>query len=139
MVPQIADEIRRAHLEIIFRSSGDTAHATHRLNDLVLRFFDFDVLRHGEGHDQFFGFRVALLEVAERDDGEYVYAWADEQTLVMLKDADNFVEPAIDAHRFADGIRVGKERFANGRAQNHDGTRVLLIERADEAAALDGE
>src|SRR6202022_1705955 len=55
----------------------------------------------------------------------------------VLKHADDLVHATIDAHRLANGVRAGEERFANGRAQHHDGTRVLLVESADEAASVD--
>src|SRR2546429_9342517 len=108
-----------------------------RSDNFAVRGFDIDVLRNGECHEQFLGFRVLLLEVAERDDYKDVHARAEEQSLVVLKYADNFVNGTIDAHGFAEGVRVGEKRFADGRAQHDDRPRMLLIERADEAAALD--
>src|SRR6266478_9819734 len=57
----------------------------------------------------------------------------------MLKYADNFVNVTIDAHGFPEGVRVGKEGFADGRAQHDDRPCVLLIESADESAALDAK
>src|SRR6266478_7004649 len=57
----------------------------------------------------------------------------------MLKYADNFVNVTIDAHGFPEGVRVGKEGFADGRAQHDDRPCVLLIESADESASLDAK
>src|SRR5258708_26162824 len=39
-----------------------------RSYNFAVRGFDVDVFRNGECHDQLLGFRVALLEAAERDD-----------------------------------------------------------------------
>src|SRR5713101_5315367 len=57
----------------------------------------------------------------------------------MLKYADDFVTGLIDAHSFPEGVRIGKERFADGRAQNDDRPCVFLIESTDETAALDAK
>src|SRR6266481_4346668 len=117
LVPEIAEEVRRAQLEIIFLPSRDAAEAAQRLDNFAVRGFDVDVLRNGERHKQLFGFRVLLLEVAERDDYKDVHAWAEEQSLVVLKYPDDFVNGAIDAHGFPKGVRAGENRFADGRGQ----------------------
>ena len=82
------------------------AEAAHGLHYFVLRSFQAHVCRDGKGHDQFFGLRITLLEIAQGDDGEGVDAWADEQAGIVLKDPDDFVELAIDADGFADRVFV---------------------------------
>ena len=37
--------------------------------------------------------------------------------VIVLEHADDFVELAIDADGFADGVFVGEQRFADGRAK----------------------
>src|SRR6266404_3783185 len=139
LIPQIADEVRRGQLKIVLDAGGNAAEAPHRLNDFTLRFVEVYVFRDGERHDQLFCLRVLFLESAERNDGENIHTGTDEQTLIVREHADDFVRTAIDAHGFAEGIRVGKKGFANGRAKDDHGAGVLLVEGADEAAALDAE
>src|SRR5260370_41006246 len=57
----------------------------------------------------------------------------------MLKHDDNFVCGAIEPYRFPEGVCVGKERLADGRAQHDDGPCMLLIKSADKAAAFDAK
>src|SRR6266404_593691 len=139
LIPQIADEVRRGQLKIVLDTGGDAAEAPHRLNDFALRFVEIHVFRNGERHDQLFGLRVLFLESAERNDGKNIHAGTDKQTLIVREDADDFVRAAIDAHGFAEGVRVGEKGFAYGRAQDDHGAGVLLVKGADEAAALDAE
>src|SRR6266576_833047 len=94
--------------------------AAHGLHDFVLSSFQAHVWWDGEGHDQFLGLRVTLLEIAQGNHCEGVNPWTDEQAGIVLKDADDLVELSVDADGFADRIFVGEERVANGRAQNDD-------------------
>src|SRR5216684_8100332 len=105
----MADEVRRAQLEIVFFARRDSPQAPHRLNNLPLRRFDVYVLRDCERHNQFLGLRVLLLEGAQRNDGEDIYARSYKQALVMLKYADHFVDATVDAHRLAEGVGVREE------------------------------
>jgi len=58
--------------------------------------------------------------------------------LIVREHADDFVRTAMMRYGFAEGIRVGKKRFANGRARGRPrGWRAPG--RPDEAAALDAE
>src|SRR6202521_2221916 len=108
--------------------------AAHGLNDLVLRSLEAHVLRDGEGHDQLLGLGILLLEVAEWDDGECIHAGADEQAWVVLKDADDLVQVAVEPYRLAGGVGAREKRFIDGGAQHHHRPRVFLIEGADKAA-----
>src|ERR1700746_2286803 len=135
----MANEVRGAQLEIVFLAGGDAPQAPHCLNDFALRGFDVYGLRHRERHNQLFGFRVLLLEAAQGNDGEDIHARSDKQTLVMLEYADDFIDAAIDPHRFAEGITGGEKRFAEGRSKDDDWARVFLVEGADEAPALDAK
>src|SRR6266478_2914347 len=120
----MADEIRRAQLEIVLLAGGNAPQAPHRLNDLALRRLDVYILRDGERHNQFFRLRILLFEAAQRNDPEDIHSRSDKQALVVLEHADHFVDAAVDAHSFA---------------KDDDRTGMLLIEGADEAAALDAE
>src|SRR5260370_33400660 len=135
----MADEIRRAQLEIVLLAGGNAPQAPHRLNDLALRRLDVYILRDGERHNQFFRLRILLFEAAQRNDPEDIHSRSDKQALVVLEHADHFVDAAVDAHSFAKGVGVGEKRFADGRSKDDDRTGRLLIEGADEAAALDAE
>src|SRR5260370_23935886 len=135
----MADEVRRAQLEIVFFAGRDAPQAPHRLNDFALRRFHVYVLRDRKRHDQLFRLRILLLEAAQRNDGEDVHAGSHKQALVVLEHSDYFVNAAVDAHVLAKGVGVGEERFADSRSKDDDRTRVLLIEGADEAPTLDAE
>ena len=139
LIPQIAQEVRRVQFEIIFCTRGDAAQPAHRLNDFTLGRFDVGVLRNRKRHEQLLGFRILLFEIAERDDHEDIHAGAEEQSLVVLENADDLVDAPVDAHGFPHRVRVREKRFADCCAQHHHRTRVLFVKRADEAAALDGE
>src|SRR6202044_3115823 len=70
-------------------------------------------------------------------DGEDVHSGTKEQALVVLENADHLVQAAVDAHRLADGVRIGEERFANRRAQHHHGAGMLFVGGVYETATLD--
>src|SRR5260370_15758365 len=135
----MADEIRRAHAEIVLLAGGNAPEAPHRLNDLALRRLDVYILRDGERHNQFFRLRILLFEAAQRNDPVDIRSRSDKQALVVLEHADHFVDDAVDAPSFAKGVVVGEKRFADGRSKDDDRTGMLLIEGADETAALDAE
>ena len=57
----------------------------------------------------------------------------------MLEDADHLIDGAVETHGFSYAIRIWEERLADRCAEHYDWPSMLLVEVADEAAAIDAE
>ena len=66
--------------------------------------------------------------------GELIHAEAAEQAGILLENADDFVQAAVEADHLADGVDVRKQGVGDGLANDDHVARVLQIELGDEAA-----
>ena len=69
----------------------------------------------------------ALAEITHRNAGELVHSEAAEQPLVRLKYADDFIQPSVEAHLFADRIHVGEQRIGDRAPDDDHVARVFLV------------
>ena len=111
----------------------------HRVAHLILSFLDVAAAPDREGYGELADVGIVLVKVAERNHGELVDAGADEEAGILLEDADYFVEAAVEAHDFSEGIDTGEQSVGNIGSNDHNGPRVCVVILRDEAAPFDGE
>ena len=64
----------------------------------------------GPGNDIWWDQQTTVVrQMVPQNAARIVHSRADEQAWVVLKDADHIVEVAVDSHRLADSIGVGKK------------------------------
>jgi len=80
-----------------------------------------------------------FLKLLSGDDGKNIHAGAEEESLIVGKDADDFVNRAVEAHGLAERVAVGEQGLGNGGAKHDHGARVFLVKSANEAPLFDVE
>src|ERR1043166_4675693 len=138
LVPKIEEQAGIGDLEIVIGIVGDVTAAAHGVDYLVLRAAEVHLGQHRKDQEDFADFRKYLAKSRERNARELIDAEA-EDAAVLFEHADDFVQLAVHAHLFPDGVRVREQRFGDGVADYHDGARVGFIEVGNEAAGGDGE